>query len=324
MEALARSQLNFVMKYFPLLLFVFLFACNSLHAFQPITAMALAPSKQEILIGSQAGLDVRGIDSLASTRALPTKLTNIHHLAFSPDENQLLAAGGIPGEDGSVEIWKWPEGELVTTLSLHRDLVYAVAWKSDGKAWATASADGTCKVVDTRTHKEIVHFQGHSKGVLTLAFIPNTQQILSGSVDQTIRLWDSVSGKQIRSFDNHLASVTRIEVLPKDATKKNQEFLSISDDRTMRLWHADTGRLVRFVKLPSIPIGLSIQTSKRLAWTSTDNRATSVSLDVFEVKSHKQLNSDRIHEILMLEERNLLMMGTNDGIQKLELVSKDN
>ena len=39
---------------------------------------------------------------------------------------------------------------------------------------------------------------GHSKGVYSVAFSPDGRFALSGSLDETLRLWDIATGKEIQ------------------------------------------------------------------------------------------------------------------------------
>jgi len=39
------------------------------------------------------------------------------------------------------------------------------------------------------TQKEIVNLQGHSLGVTSIAFSPDSEHLASGSEDKTIKLW---------------------------------------------------------------------------------------------------------------------------------------
>ena len=71
--------------------------------------------------------------------------------------------------------------------------------------------------------------------------------MLAGSQDQTARIWDVETGKQLACFRGHCGrwgwrGVVAVAFLP-----DGRRALSASEDGTVRLWEADTGReLTRF------------------------------------------------------------------------------
>src|SRR5262249_61952541 len=107
----------------------------------PLTALALTPDGKSVVLGAQAGLEVRSWPELERVRTLATELANVHDLAFSPDGTVLAIAGGSPAEKGTVELVRWPEGTLRHRVSPHRDVIYAIAWSGDSLSIVTASAD---------------------------------------------------------------------------------------------------------------------------------------------------------------------------------------
>ena len=58
------------------------------------------------------------------------------------------------------------------------------------------------------TKTEIVPLTPHSEGVTAVVFSPNGAQVLSGSYDKTMKLWDTASGALIRTFEGHKMIVT--------------------------------------------------------------------------------------------------------------------
>jgi WD40 repeat protein/uncharacterized caspase-like protein len=81
---------------------------------------------------------------------------------------------------------------------------------------------------------------GHSHPVQAVAFSPNGRFVLSGSSDNTLKLWDSASGKLVRTFEGHQNDVTSVAFSP-----DGRFVLSGSADKTLKLWEGASGKLVR-------------------------------------------------------------------------------
>jgi WD40 repeat protein len=80
--------------------------------------------------------------------------------------------------------------------------------------------------------------------VLSVAFGPQGKTVLSASADQTIRLWDIETGREIRRFAGHMMGVKSIALSP-----DRRIFVSGSDDGSIRLWDIETGLEVARVTL---------------------------------------------------------------------------
>ena len=74
-------------------------------------------------------------------------------------------------------------------------------------------------------------FQDHSAYVLSMAFSPDGQTIISGSDDQTLRLWDLKGNPIGEPFQGHSDTVWSMAFSP-----DGQTIISGSDDQTLRLW----------------------------------------------------------------------------------------
>ncbi|MBI3270741.1 MAG: pentapeptide repeat-containing protein [Planctomycetes bacterium] len=89
-------------------------------------------------------------------------------------------------------------------------------------------------------HLELLYSCGHSASVESVAWHPRLSVVASASADRTVRIWDVVSGRLLRTLDGHCDWVRCVSWDP-----KGERLASASDDRTVRIWDAASGRLLR-------------------------------------------------------------------------------
>jgi WD40 repeat protein len=87
---------------------------------------------------------------------------------------------------------------------------------------------------------------GHSAPVSSVAFSPNARTIISGSLDDTVRVWDASSGQMLRKLSGASDAVSSVAFAP------NGKWLaSGSKDRSIDIWDAVTGQLLRTLRYNS-------------------------------------------------------------------------
>jgi WD40 repeat protein len=79
--------------------------------------------------------------------------------------------------------------------------------------------------------------RGHSRHIHSVFFSPDGQMLASGGPDNTIRLWDVVTGEQTQTFIGPVARVYCVSFSPDSAT-----LVSGHTDGTIHLWDANTGQ----------------------------------------------------------------------------------
>lgn len=78
--------------------------------------------------------------------------------------------------------------------------------------------------------------KGHDDHVITcLQF--SAQRIVSGSDDNTLKVWSALTGKCLRTLTGHTGGVWSSQM-------KNNIIVSGSTDRTLRVWNADSGQCI--------------------------------------------------------------------------------
>ena len=114
----------------------------------------------------------------------------------------------------------------------------ALAYAPDGTCLAVASSIGIW-LYDVETGKELDLLVGHTDVVNSVTFSLDGERIVSGSGDNTLRLWNANTGDPIRTFTGHADEVKSVALSPDGET-----IVSGSADNTVRLWDPNTGDLI--------------------------------------------------------------------------------
>ncbi len=83
-------------------------------------------------------------------------------------------------------------------------------------------------------------FEGHKSIVCSVCLSLDGRWALSGSWDETLRLWEVATGRCVRTFKGHTKSVSSVCL-----SSDGRWALSGSTDCTLRLWEVSSGRCVR-------------------------------------------------------------------------------
>jgi WD40 repeat protein len=160
----------------------------------------------------------------------------VKSVIFTPDSKYIVSGSW----DKTVKIWDVETGKEINTLTGHKQQVSAVTFSPDGLYVASASFDKTVciwKLEQLLSNKsQIYHnpesiLSGHTWAVLTVAFSPNGEILATGSDDNTIKLWEVKTGREIATISGHSWSVTGLIF---DLT--GEFLISSSKDKTIKIW----------------------------------------------------------------------------------------
>ncbi|MGK7881377.1 MAG: hypothetical protein AB4060_14965 [Crocosphaera sp.] len=120
----------------------------------------------------------------------------------------------------------------------------SMAVSSDGQYLVFGSYK-TVKLWDVQSQTLIDTFKGHQGWVTSIAFSPDNKHIVSGSYDNTIKLWDwdINSKKLIHTFEGHEDWVNSVAFSP-----DGKYLVSGSNDNTVKLWNVQDKKLIHTFK----------------------------------------------------------------------------
>jgi len=217
--------------------------------FPEVSVSALAFSREGALLAAGAVNEVRvwDLSSREAVASIRGQFGRVLGLAFAPDGSVLVG-----GSDGSLSLWevgateaRWvmtphavqvrsvevsPDGSLAASAGHDRVVLWDTATWTElrslpGKAWDVAfTPDGyfllvgwgkILRVWDTAVgllyHNEL---WGHESCAITVAVSPDGRLLLSGSLDETARIWDAETGVCLALLDGHGAVVQAVGFSP--------------------------------------------------------------------------------------------------------------
>lgn len=190
--------------------------------------------------------------------------------AFSPDESQIVTAS----QDGSVIIWNTESATRLKQFLEHQGPVYSAAFAPDGKHVVTGgydkkvlvwqprdvpafnlrklaakgvkSEEGKVQAADEEDKNTevdrvpVLSLEGHGGPVRSVSFSADGKLVLSGSHDNSVKVWDAETGKTLKTLHGHGSWVRACRFSPDDRI-----VLSASHDKKAMLWNIADYRELR-------------------------------------------------------------------------------
>ncbi len=186
-------------------------------------------------------------------------------VAWSPQETHLA----VVDPSGTVQVYDLATGQSGPGLRCYSPTAHALCWSPNGQFLAVSDSHlgsrdpldpALIRIWDWRTGEEHAPLQGHRQQVRVLAWQPAGRLLASWSRDGSAKVWDTVAGKEIRSFPHgfvgivhgswspdgqRLAALSRSRVLIWDVTMPAESLLLQGDtvEVCSLAWRPDSQRL---------------------------------------------------------------------------------
>jgi WD40 repeat protein/transcriptional regulator with XRE-family HTH domain len=127
---------------------------------------------------------------------------------------------------------------LELTLRGHTDQVWAAVFSPNGTRIATGSIDGTARIWDTASGKQLLTLQAPAEGgVNSVAFSPDGNLLAVGTDSGITHIWEVSSGKEHLALPGHLDAVVHVAFSPDGSRLATASF-----DGTAKVWDLTTGK----------------------------------------------------------------------------------
>ncbi|MEY3221409.1 MAG: hypothetical protein RLZZ203_265 [Cyanobacteriota bacterium] len=168
---------------------------------------------------------------------------DVRCVTFTPDGKILATAG----HDRKILFWNLRDRQVENILSLDDTAAHSMVLSEDGqiliigsyrkiKVWHTSLINKQKNCQETEPRYTLM---GHSHIVSSLAMSVDAKFLVSGSQDQTIRVWNLATGELFHTLKGHKDSVHAVALSP-----DQQIIASGSADKTIKLWHLESGELL--------------------------------------------------------------------------------
>ena len=234
----------------------------------PVTAVAFAPDGKRALTASDdMTAIVWNLETLEPIHRLAGHKHKVMAVAVSAD-GRLAATGSW---DKTVRIWDLRTGAVVREIYVATP-VNTIAFLGASTKLAIGGHDPVIRLVDAATGLRLGKFEGHRMGITQLATSADGGQLISASIDKTLRLWNLREPTEVRVYEGHDGQVFAARF-----SADGETALSAGRDGVLVQWDLASGRQKQTIDAHDAIIwGLGVSPDGRFALTASSDETVRV------------------------------------------------
>jgi len=174
---------------------------------------------------------------------------------------QPVEATCVAGSDGILRVYETRTGQTLGTFQGPKPPLRRAVFSPHARRLAvTHELENFARLYDVASGRE-TRLIGHRDFVAGVAFSPDGAMVATGSMDGTIRLWSSETGRELATLPGHFQETTDVAFSPDGRT-----LASVAHRESVKLWHVATRRELLSIDLPNADERLQFSPDgKRLA-----------------------------------------------------------
>lgn len=283
----------------------------------PVTALAFSPDGNELAVSGYHEITLWSVPQGQLVGRIRNVAERTMGLAYTPDGQQILAAGGSPGSSGEVRAYARADGSLVRELDRFADTALDLALSPAGDRVAVAGADRSLRVYDVASGARQLLIEGHADWVLDVSWSPDGQKLATAGRDKTAKVFSAVDGELLVTYTKH-GDVVFATAFTADSAR----VASGGRDRRVQLWSASDGNTSGEIGgFGADVLGLA-RAGDLLTAAGADHVARVYRVDADPQKGPELVraqegHADWINRLALDEPRNRLATGGHDGAVRL-------
>jgi WD40 repeat protein len=152
-----------------------------------------------------------------------------------------------------------------------------------------------------------------SETVFSIAILPNYNQVITGSENKILALWDLNKGTLVRQMKGHTAHILAVAVTPDEKVA-----ISAAFDDTMRVWDIASGRELLRLEFPAAIKSIAVLPNGRTVLVGSNDHLLSL-CDIISGQVIRSLtgHTGNVQAVALLPDGNRAISGASDSTMRL-------